>query len=81
VLGVNSAITRADEGDSTFAFAIAGNELAAFLAEAKQPIATVGVPCTSVEEQMAQERTADEKARLDAEALARANAAKGRIRA
>ncbi|RYE02190.1 MAG: serine protease, partial [Sphingomonadales bacterium] len=56
VLGVNSAITRADEGDATFAFAISGKELAAFLAEAKQPVGQVGVPCTSVEEQMAQER-------------------------
>jgi hypothetical protein len=75
VLGVNSAITRADEGDSTFAFAIAGSELAAFLAEAKQPIATVSVPCTSVEEQMAAERSADEKARLEAEERVRASAA------
>jgi len=76
VLGVNSAITRADEGDSTFAFAIAGNELASFLQGAKQPFATVNVPCTSVEEQMALERNADEKARFDAEERARADAAK-----
>lgn len=76
VLGVNSAITHNDEGDSTFAFAIAGSELAAFLAEAKQPIVTVDIPCTSVEEQMAQERNADEKARLEADELSRANAAK-----
>ncbi|WP_066800220.1 S1C family serine protease [Sphingomonas soli] len=76
VLGVNSAITRADEGDATFAFAISGKELAAFLSEARQPIAQVGVPCTSVEEQMAQERTAEEKARAEAEALSRSNAAK-----
>ncbi|NIJ22393.1 S1-C subfamily serine protease [Sphingomonas naasensis] len=76
VLGVNSAITRADEGDSTFAFAIAGNELAAFLQGAKQPFATVNVPCTSVEEQLALERNADEKARFDADERARADAAK-----
>lgn len=76
VLGVNSAITRADEGDSTFAFAIAGSELSAFLRGAKQPFASVGVPCTSVEEQMAQERNAEEKARLEAEARARADASK-----
>lgn len=75
VLGVNSAITRADEGDSTFAFAIAGAELAAFLAEARQPAATVSVPCTSVEEQMAAERSAEEKARIEAEERARATAA------
>jgi V8-like Glu-specific endopeptidase len=76
VLGVNSAITHNDEGDSTFAFAIADSELAAFLAEAKQPVTTVDIPCTSVEEQMAQERNADEKARLEADELSRANAAK-----
>jgi S1-C subfamily serine protease len=76
VLGVNSAITHNDEGDSTFAFAIAGTELAAFLAEAKQPVSTIDVPCTSVEEQIAQERNADEKARQDAEEQTRAGAAK-----
>ncbi|MDF2386016.1 hypothetical protein JMG10_31410 [Nostoc ellipsosporum NOK] len=76
VLGVNSAITHNDEGDSTFAFAIAGSELAAFLGEAKQPFATVDIPCTSVEEQMAQERSADEKARLAADEASRANAAR-----
>lgn len=76
VLGVNSAITRADEGDSTFAFAIAGNELTSFLQGAKQPFATVNVPCTSVEEQLALERNADEKARFEAEERARADAAR-----
>ena len=76
VLGVNSAITRADEGDSTFAFAIAGSELTAFLQEAGQPFASVDVPCTSVEEQLARERNADEQARLEADAQARAAAAK-----
>jgi hypothetical protein len=76
VLGVNSAITHNDDGDSTFAFAIAGSELAAFLGEAKQPFATVDIPCTSVEEQMAQERSADEKARLAADEASRANAAR-----
>ena len=76
VLGVNSAITRNEEGDSSFAFAIAGSELAAFLQEAKQPFASVAVPCTSVEEQIAQERNADEKARVEAEEKSRADAAR-----
>ncbi len=76
VLGVNSAITHNDDGDSTFAFAIADSELAAFLSEAKQSYATVDIPCTSVEEQMAQERNADEKARLAADETSRANAAR-----
>jgi len=76
VLGVNSAITRADEGDATFAFAIAGSELADFLREANQPFATVDIPCTSIEERMAADRSADEKARVDAEEKARSVAAK-----
>ena len=76
VIGVNSAITRADEGDATFAFAIAQSELAAFLREAKQPVATVGIPCTTVEEQMARDRNADDQARLVTEQEARAAAAK-----
>lgn len=76
VLGVNSAITRADEGDSTFGFAISGNELTAFLQAAHQPVAGVSIGCTSVEEQMALERNADEKARLDAEEQARGAAAR-----
>ncbi|WP_227698579.1 S1C family serine protease [Sphingomonas hengshuiensis] len=76
VLGVNSAITRGDEGDSSFAFAIAGTELAAFLTAAKQPFATVAMPCTSVEEQMALERNADEKARAEADQQSRADAAR-----
>lgn len=76
VLGVNSAITRGDEGDSSFAFAIAGSELAAFLQAARQPFASVAVPCTSVEEQMALERNADEKARAEADQQSRAEAAR-----
>lgn len=79
VLGVNSAITRGDEGDSSFAFAIAGTELAAFLQGAKQPFATVAVPCTSVEEQMALERTADEKARAEADQQSRTEAARAEV--
>jgi hypothetical protein len=76
VLGVNSAITRGDEGDSSFAFAVAGSELAAFLREAKQSFASVALPCTSVEEQMARERSAEEQARLAAEEQSRTAAAK-----
>lgn len=76
VLGVNSAITRGDEGDSSFAFAIANGELAAFLKAARQPFHSVDVPCTTIEEQLAAERSADEQARLQAEEAARAAAAR-----
>lgn len=76
VVGVNSAITRADDGDATFAFAISGQELSDFLSEAGQQIARVNIPCTSLEDQLALERSADERARLEAEELARAESAR-----
>jgi len=62
VIGVNSALTKAEDGDSTFGFAIADNELRAFLAAAKQPVNSVALPCTSIEERM----------RLDKDAAAQA---------
>lgn len=74
VLGVNAAITNGEAGDSNFAFAVAGSELAAFLAAAKQPFQTVSVPCTSIEERMAQDRSADEQARAAAEEASRQDA-------
>lgn len=74
VLGVNAAITNGDAGDANFAFAIAGSELANFLTKAKQPFQAVAVPCTSVEERMAQDRSADEQARAAAEEASRQNA-------
>lgn len=59
VIGVNSAITRADDGDAGFGFAIADAELLAFLREAGQSVQSVGTPCTSIEAQLASERDAD----------------------
>lgn len=76
VLGVNAAITNGESGDSNFAFAVAGSELATFLAGAKQSYQSVSVPCTSVEERMAQDRSAEEQARIAADEQARQNAAK-----
>lgn len=71
VLGVNSALTRADNGDASFGFAIANAELTAFLREAKQPFNAVTVGCVPVEERLAQEREAEQKARQSAEEAAR----------
>ncbi len=71
VIGVNSALTRADDGDSTFGFAIADTELMAFLREAKQPYASVGVPCTSIEERLREDSAADARAIADAAAAKR----------
>ncbi|MFZ5747974.1 MAG: S1C family serine protease [Pseudomonadota bacterium] len=74
VIGVNRAITNNDDGDSTFAFAIAGSELAGFLGDAGQQYASVGVACTSVEERMAQDRAAAARDKAEAEARERADA-------
>ena len=62
VLGVNSAITRGEDGDSSFGFAIADSELTSFLASAKQPYAAVGLPCTSIADRMKQDSDADAQA-------------------
>lgn len=67
VLGVNSAITRGQEGDASFAFAISEPELAAFLNQAKQPFGVVTNPCMSLEARLSADQAAD---RADAEAAA-----------
>lgn len=66
VIGINSAITRGEDGDSPFGFAIADTELAAFLRAAKQPFAAVGTPCTSIEERLREDGEAEARARADA---------------
>jgi len=76
VLGVNALVTNGEAGDSNFALAIASSELAAFLTEAKQSFQSVSVPCVSVEERMAQDRSADEQARIAAEDAKRLGDAK-----
>ena len=80
VIGVNSAITRGEEGDSSFGFAIADNELAAFLRAADQAYASVGLPCTSIEDRLRQDTDADARAVADA-ATARREAAAARATA
>ena len=77
VIGVNSAITQGEAGDTNFGFAIADSELAAFLMRAKQSYASVGTPCTSIADIDKADRDADaqastlaETARRDAEARA-----------
>nr|MDQ2879533.1 serine protease [Pseudomonadota bacterium] len=71
VIGVNSAITQGEQGDSNFGFAIADSELTQFLAAAKQPYAAVGVPCTSMAQRMTEDSAADAKAATDAAAARR----------
>src|SRR3546814_1286076 len=48
IVGINSAITRADDGDSPFAFAISVSEIARFLADARQDYHSVGTARKSV---------------------------------
>ncbi len=76
VIGVNSAITKAEDGDTSFGFAIADSELAAFLARAKQPYAAVGTPCTSIADVDKADRDADAQALSLAEANRREAAAR-----
>lgn len=72
VIGVNSALTRGEEGDASFGFAVAESELAAFLRDAKQPAQIVGTPCITMEERLAADRAADDDARYATDAEARA---------
>ncbi|WP_367185861.1 S1C family serine protease [Sphingomonas bacterium] len=76
VLGVNSAITRGEEGDAFFAFAISESEVAAFLNQAKQPFAAIGNPCMSVEARMSADQAADRAAAEAADAARREAASK-----
>lgn len=74
VIGANSAVTKAEEGDSSFGFAVAFSEIAAFLREAKQPFAQTTATCVSAEERLrqgqdAQLRSAEARA-ADAQAVA-----------
>lgn len=76
VLGVNSAITQNQDGDSSFGFAIADSELTAFLAAAKQPYAAVGLPCTSLADTLKRDSDADAQARAQADVARRDVAAR-----
>lgn len=69
VIGVNTFITRADDGDATFAFAISNRELTQFLAKAQQSYANAATACISMAEVAAKDRE-----RLQAEASAKAKA-------
>jgi S1-C subfamily serine protease len=76
ILGVNSAITRGEEGDANFAFAISESEVAAFLNQAKQPFAAIANPCMSVEARMSADQAADRAAAEAADAARRDAASK-----
>ncbi|RDE06697.1 S1C family serine protease [Sphingomonas aracearum] len=71
VIGVNSAITRGEDGDTSFGFAIADSELATFLRGAAQPYTAVGTGCTSMADRLKQDSAADAQAIADAAAAQR----------
>ena len=75
VLGVNSFISRADEGDSPFSFAVSVRELTAFLRQAGQPFTGAATACVTAEEAAARDaaRTSEDQRRA-ADAAARAAA-------
>jgi len=72
VLGVNTLITRNQDGDAPFAFAVANRELAAFLREARQPFQAIATECVSMSDRLRQDRE-----RAEAEERARAAALAG----
>lgn len=80
VIGVNSAITQTEPGDTSFGFAIADSELTAFLAQAKQKYVALGSVCTSMAELMKQDSDADARAKAEADAARRDAAAKAALR-
>jgi V8-like Glu-specific endopeptidase len=79
VIGVNSAITQGEEGDATFAFAIADGELTAFLRQANQPFQTVDVACTSIEDRLRQDNEVDVQSAASAETARRDAAAQAQV--
>lgn len=78
VLGVNSALTRGEEGDASFAFAIADSELIAFLREASQPVSTIATPCLTLADADARDRAEAERQSVEERERARAAAERAR---
>jgi hypothetical protein len=70
VLGVNTLITRNQDGDAGFAFAVANRELTAFLQGAAQPFAAASGPCISMADRLSQDRERAEAEEREREAAA-----------
>jgi V8-like Glu-specific endopeptidase len=76
VMGVNSAISRGEDGDANFAFAIAESELASFLRANRQSFNAVDIPCMSLEARLSADEAADAAARESADSARRDAAAR-----
>jgi len=75
IVGINTAITRADDGDSPFAFAISVPEVGRFLSDSRQEYRSVGTPCLTMAEAAARDRAlTDAEARAEAAADAQQEA-------
>ena len=83
VLGVNTLITRNQEGDAPFAFAVANRELTTFLREARQTFQANATECVSMADRLRQDeaRTAAEQRAREAEAAAKAQQTRERTMA
>jgi hypothetical protein len=79
VIGTNSAITRGEEGDGSFGFAIAETELARFLRAAGQPFASTATPCVPFEERLRADAEADARAAVTAAEARRDMAARDSV--
>lgn len=73
IVGINTFITRADDGDSPFAFAVSNRELMRFLSDSDQKYNAIGTACLTMDEANARDRAA-----LDAETKAEASANQAR---
>lgn len=73
VLGVNTLITRNENGDAPFAFAVGNSELIAFLTAARQPFRQIASECVALSDRLRsdQERAAAEARAREAEAARR----------
>jgi len=78
VLGVNTLITRNQDGDAPFAFAVANRELTQFLRANRQPFLAVDTECVSMADRLRQDQqlSADEARARDAAAAAAAEQAR-----
>lgn len=77
VLGVNSSISRSDDGDSPFSFAVNVREIIAMLRDAEQSFTAVTTPCVSADEARARNQALTaEELRIATEAAATGRSAR-----
>lgn len=81
VIGVNAFISRADEGDSPFSFAVSVRELAQFLQDAGQRFTGVASECLTVAEAAARDGALDAEGRRAAAIAAEREAGRREARA